>query len=85
MEIKVCDDRRPGIEILEFHGGPGYDDERLILENGLTNGLRFLILDTEHPDFCLGHFHIHDPATAKTIAGRLNEWADRIANPPAAT
>lgn len=43
MEIKVCDEQRPGIEILEFHGGPGYEEERLILENGLSNGLRFLM------------------------------------------
>ena len=82
MEIKVCDERRPGIEILEFHGGPGYDEERLTLENGLTNGLRFLVMDGEDENVFLAHFHINDPATAKTIAARLNEWADRIANPP---
>lgn len=85
MEIKVCDEQRPGIELLEFHGGPGYDGERLFLENGLGNGLRFLICDEDEdnngrPFVC--HFHIHDPQTAKTIATRLMEWANRIADPP---
>lgn len=78
MEIKVCDERRPGIEILEYHGGPGYDEERLTLENSLGNGLRFLVLD----DDVLAHFHIHNPETARTIASRLLEWCERIANPP---
>jgi hypothetical protein len=83
MEIKVCDEQRPCIEILEFHGGPGYDEERLMLENGLSNGLRFLIVDGEDENVFLAHFHIHDPETARTIAKRLLEWSDRIANPPA--
>lgn len=82
MEIKVCDEQRPGIEILEYHGGPGYDSERLTLENGLGNGLRFLIIDSDVGNPYLAHFHIHDPETAKTIAARLLEWADRIADPP---
>ena len=81
-EIKVCDESRPGIEILEYHGGPGYEDERLTLENGLGNGLRFLIVDDDEGNPFLAHFHIHDPECARTIANRLLEWSERIANPP---
>ena len=81
-EIKVCDERRPGIEILEFHGGPGYEEERFTLENGMSNGLRFLIQDDWDGIPILAHFHIHHPETAKTIARRLMEMADRIADPP---
>lgn len=85
MEIKVCDEKRPGIEILEYHGGPGYDDERLTLQNGLSNGLRFLVADDVDGNQFLAHFHIHDPETARTIGRRLIEWAERIANPPSAS
>ncbi len=78
MDIKVCDEQRHGIELLEYHGGPGYEDERLVLENGLTNGLRFLVMDNDS----YGHFHIKDAETAKVIASRLLEWSDRISDPP---
>lgn len=81
MERKVCDEQRPGIEILEYHGGPGYDDERLTLENGLGNGLRFLVQDDADGNPFLAHFHITDPETARTIAKRLLEWSERIADP----
>jgi hypothetical protein len=82
-EIKVSDEQRPGIEILEYHGGPGYDDERLTLENGMSNGLRFLVQDDCDGIPFLAHFHIHDPEVARTIGRKLIEWSDRIANPRA--
>lgn len=83
-ERLVCDEQRPGIELVEIHGGPGYSGERITLENGLGNGLRFLVLDIddEGPGKALGHFHIHDPETARLIAARLLEWCERIADPP---
>ncbi len=80
-EILVCDEKRPGIELIEFRGGPSYDDERLSVENGLSNGLRIMVINEDSD--CWQVFHIHDPDTAKTIAARLLEWSERIANPPA--
>jgi hypothetical protein len=77
-EYLVCDERRHGIELIEFHGMAGYEDERLILENGLSNGLRFLVMDHD----CWAHFNIISPETARLIAKRLNDYAERIADPP---
>lgn len=82
FEHIVCDENRGGIELLELHGGAGYDGERLILENGLSNGLRFLAIDNDADDACFAHFHIHDPEIAKLLAARLTEFAGRIADPP---
>lgn len=82
MEIKVCDESRPGLEILEYHGGPGYDEERMILENSLGSGLRFLVQDDDDDHPFLAHFHIKNPETARAIAARLLEWCERIAAPP---
>jgi len=80
-EILVCDEKRPGIELIEYRGAPGYGEEQFILENSLSNGLRFTVMDKEDAPFW-AHFHIHNPETARKIAARLNEFADRIANPP---
>jgi hypothetical protein len=79
FERLIADEARPGIEFIELGGGPGYEDERLILQNGLGNGLRFLMQDE---DTELAHFHINSPETALLIAERLTAWAARIADPP---
>lgn len=83
-EYLVCDERRPGIEVFELHGAEGYEGERLILENGLSNGLRFLITDAmdDGDGGCFAHFHIQSSKAAKLLAQRLIEFSDRIANPP---
>ena len=85
-EIIICNERRPGIEILELQGSAGYDQEHLSVSNGLSNGLRLEIMgdgdeyaDGSHGWWC---FHITSPETAKLIAAKLLEWSDRIANPP---
>ncbi len=80
-EYVVCDENRGGLEIVELHGMMGYEQEKLILENGLSNGLRFLVMD----DDCWAHFHINSPGTAKLIAKRLLEFCERIADPPPCT
>lgn len=81
-EYLVCDEQRPGIELIEFHGGPGYDEERITIQNGLSNGLRILVIDDNEGDPMIAHFHIKSPDTAKRLARRLMEWADRITDPP---
>lgn len=84
MERLICDEQRPGIELIEFHGGPGYDDERITIENGLSNGLRILVIDDNDGQPFLAHFHIQSPQTALKLAERLTQWAERIADPPSA-
>jgi hypothetical protein len=76
----ICDERRPGIELVQFQGPPGYEDEMLSVENGLSNGLRLQILNEDLDGWAA--FHIHDPQTARLIAARLVEWSSRIADPP---
>ena len=87
-EIIICNESRPGIEILELQGSQGYGQEHLIVSNGLSNGLRLDIMkdrddDEDEPSsgdwWC---FHIKSPETAKLIAAKLLEWSDRIADPP---
>ena len=81
----VADECRPGIEILELRNEPGYEDEHLVLSNGLSNGLRFQIWEDETEEdggTDIAHFHIKSRETALLIAARLTQWAERIANPP---
>ncbi len=84
-------EKRPGIELLFLRGPAGYQTETLHIENGLTNGLRFLMIEDEWDEEggevvegagAVGHFHITSRSTARLIARTLLEWADRIANPP---
>ena len=84
-EIIVCNESRPGIEILELQGSAGYGQEHLIVSNGLSNGLRLEIMDDGDEDedgsdgwWC---FHIKSPETARLIAAKLLEWSNRIADP----
>lgn len=79
-EELICDEKRPGIEIIEYTGQSGYEGEKISLSNSLSNGLRFQILTDDGEDWAC--FHIHDPATALLLAGRLIEWSRRIADPP---
>lgn len=85
-EIIICNESRPGIETLELQGSAGYGQEHLSLSNGLSNGLRFEIMDdgSEGEGGSNGWwcFHIKSPETAKLIAAKLLEWSDRIADPP---
>jgi hypothetical protein len=80
------DASKPGVELLHLQGAPGYQDEFLLLSNGLINGLRFEIRN-EIEDDGFDHsgdwmcFHIANAETAKLIAARLLEWAQRIAEP----
>jgi hypothetical protein len=79
-EIKEIDELRPGIELIQFRGGAGYEDEVVTLSNSIANGLRF---EVENDDLSgVACFHIKSPETARLIAGRLVEWSKRIANPP---
>ena len=79
-EKLICDEKRAGIEIIHYRGEPGYEDEEISLSNSLGNGLRFEILNDDLDGWAC--FHIHDPATALSLAGRLIEWSKRIADPP---
>lgn len=79
-ERLICDEKRPGIELIQYIGVPGYEDEQILLSNSLGNGLRFEILNDDIGDWAC--FHINDPATALSLAGRLIEWSRRIAEPP---
>lgn len=69
---------RPGIELIHFRGPAGYQDEQIILSNGLVNGLRIEVLSGDRNWRC---FHIHDAETARALAERLIEWSGRIADP----
>jgi len=84
-DAETCEKHcNPGIERIELRGAPGYDEERLVLQNSLGNGLRLLIEDTisdDSPETFLAHFHFHSPEAAKFVAAKLIEWSDRIANP----
>lgn len=77
-EIIVCDERRPGIELIELRGTPGYDDEQLIVSNSSGNGLRIEITNEDTDWAC---FHIKHKETALLIAAKLTEWCERIADP----
>lgn len=80
MEERVVrDENLPGVELLEIVGAPGYEDEKLLVSNGLLNGLRIEILN-EDTDWT--SFHIHSPETARVVAAKLLEWCKRIADPP---
>jgi hypothetical protein len=83
-EIIICDTKRPGIELLEMRGMPGYQDEHFLLSNSLGNGLRIEIADDdeEHDCGCFHAFHIHSSETALLIAAKLIEWSKRICDPP---
>lgn len=82
MEKIITDERRPGIELLELQGEPGYHTEHICVSNSLLNGLRIEIFDEgeegeEGSDgwWC---FHIRNPETARLIAAKLLEWSERI-------
>lgn len=78
----VCEVSRPGIELIHYQGGPGYGDEQIELSNGVSNGLRFEILNDDLDGRAC--FHIHDRETAIKLAAKLVEWCERIADPPPA-
>jgi hypothetical protein len=81
-ETLICDERRPGIELCHLQGGPGYEDEHLVLSNSLSNGLRFEITNEDMDWAC---FHIQSRETALMLAAKLTEWCERMADPPKAT
>lgn len=78
-EKLICDEKRPGIELLHMRGTPGYDDEEIIVSNGLSNGLR---IEITNEDMDWATFHIQSKGTARLIAAKLIEWSERICNPP---
>ena len=78
-EKVIVNEQRPGIELVHLQGGPGYDDEELLLSNGLANGLR---IEVTNEDMDWASFHIQSPATAMLLAAKLSEWCERIADPP---
>jgi hypothetical protein len=78
-ERVICDERRPGVELIILQGEPGYEDEELILSNGLSNGLR---IEIANQDTDWNSFHIRSRETALRLAAKLTEWCERIANPP---
>lgn len=78
-EILICDEVRPGIELVTFQGEPGYEDETLTLSNGLSNGLRFEVVNDDLDGVAC--FHIHGRETALLLAAKLTEWCERIADP----
>ena len=78
-EEVIVNEQRPGIELVHMRGEPGYEDEELILSNGIGNGLRFEITN-EDTDWA--SFHINSRETALLLAAKLTEWCERIADPP---
>lgn len=80
IEPIIADERRPGIELLHLQGTPGYQDEHLIVSNGLSNGLRLEILNDDLDGWAC--FHIQHKSTAQLIAQKLVEWCERMADPP---
>jgi len=79
-EQVLRNERRPGIELVHVRGGPGYEDEDLILSSGLSNGLRFEVANEDMDDCAC--FHIRSRETALLLAAKLTEWSERIADPP---
>jgi hypothetical protein len=77
-EKVIFNETRPGIELIEMKGGPGYDDEQIVVSNGLANGLRIEIANEDTDWAC---FHIRSKGTALLIAAKLTEWCERMANP----
>ena len=75
----IVNETRPGIELVHLQGELGYEDEELILSNGLSNGLRFEITNDDMDWAC---FHIKSRDTALLLAAKLTEWCERIADPP---
>lgn len=75
----ICDEIRPGIELLHLKGTPGYEDEEIIVSNSLSNGLRIEIAN-EGTNWI--SFHIQSPMTAVLIAHKLQAWCMHIADPP---
>jgi hypothetical protein len=71
---------RDGIELIHFIGGPGYDDEEIMVSNSLSNGLR---IEITNEDMDWAAFHIKRKETALLIAAKLTEWCERIADPGA--
>jgi len=86
--VIIYDELRPGIELLQLQGVPGYETEHLILSNSLSNGLRFQLWEDASDDDDsteIAHFHVMARSTALLIAARLTSWANRIADPPDST
>lgn len=65
IERVLINEIRPGIELIHFQGVPGYEDEELIVSNGISNGLRIEILN-EGMDWAA--FHIHSRETALLVS-----------------
>lgn len=80
-ENLICDETRPGIELIHYQGSAGYEDEQIVLSNSLGNGLRFEILNDNLDGWAC--FHIHDRQTALRLAEKLTQWCERIASPAA--
>lgn len=79
LEQVLTNERRPGIELVHIRGTAGYDDEEIVVSNGLSNGLRIEVTNEGTDWIC---FHIHSKATAQLIAQKLLEWCERRADPP---
>lgn len=80
-EKLLCNESRPGVELVHFKGALGYDDEEIIVSNGLSNGLR---IEITNEDMDWASFHIHSKVSALLIAEKLIEWCERIGHPPSA-
>lgn len=86
MDEKIVSERhKPGLDLIELHGAPGYQMEHISISNSSNNGLRIEIMDTgeDREDHSNGWwcFHIQSAETARLIARKLVEFSEHMDDP----